>query len=39
VPVLTAPAVLVPSKDATPALPGPEPTKPGGGKPQLRRIK
>jgi stringent starvation protein B len=35
-------AVLVPSKDATPAaLPAPpkEPTKPGGGKPQLRRIK
>ena len=35
-------AVLVPSKDATPAaLPAPTtpPTKPGGGKPQLRRIK
>jgi stringent starvation protein B len=35
-------AVLVPSKDATPAAlpaPPPEPTKPSGGKPQLRRIK
>ena len=35
-------AVLVPSRDAAPAaLPAPpkEPTKPGGGKPQLRRIK
>lgn len=41
VPVLTSPAVLVPSKDASPSLPGPapEPTRPSGGKPQLRRIK
>jgi len=41
VPVLTSPAVLVPSKDASPSLPGPgpAPTKPSGGKPQLRRIK
>ena len=41
VPVLTSPAVLVPSKDASPSAPAPapEPTKPTGGKPQLRRIK
>ena len=35
-------AVLVPSKDATPAAlpaPQPDPNKPSGGKPQLRRIK
>jgi stringent starvation protein B len=41
VPVLNSPAVLVPSRDATPTVPAPapEPTKPTGGKPQLRRIK
>lgn len=41
VPVLTSPAVLVPSRDASPSAPAPspEPTKPTGGKPQLRRIK
>jgi hypothetical protein len=43
VPVLTSPAVLMPSKDASASLPKPapepEPTKPTGGKPQLRRIK